>query len=127
MAYGLELIFKACKNSLNANQITSNDKNIIESLLLASIAAHLSSHTLFNIATDDLNEEQQLASSFQRISQVAVNLASDFISFLLNSSKHYFHNLLEKIKLFSNEIFDPNYKHRETTIMRLNRLLEDGP
>jgi len=28
----IELIFKGCKNSLNANQITSNDKNIIEIL-----------------------------------------------------------------------------------------------
>jgi len=35
----IELIFKACKQSLNANRLTSNNTNIIENLLLASIAA----------------------------------------------------------------------------------------
>ena len=34
LRWPIELIFKACKNSLNANQITSGDENIIESLLL---------------------------------------------------------------------------------------------
>ena len=37
LRWQIELIFKACKNSLNANQITSGDENIIRSLLLASI------------------------------------------------------------------------------------------
>jgi hypothetical protein len=53
------LIFKACKNSLNANKITSGDENIIEILLLASIAAHLSSHPLFAIGTAQVEEDQQ--------------------------------------------------------------------
>jgi hypothetical protein len=33
-----ELIFKNCKNSLNANQITSNNKNTFKNLLLSSLA-----------------------------------------------------------------------------------------
>ncbi len=118
------MIFKACKNSLNANQITSNDKHIIKSLLLASLAAHLSAYTLLNLGLEQLDEEQQLAMSFQRLAKVAVVLAQDFVQFLLHSSRKYFFNLLDQIKLFSNELFDPNYKHRETAIMRLNRLLE---
>jgi hypothetical protein len=117
------LIFKACKNSLNANQITSADENIIESLLLASIAAHLSSHTVLNLGQEQLDEDQQLATSFQRVAKVAVVLARDFVMFILNSSHEHFDNLLHKIKLFANEIFDPNYKNRETSLMRLNRLL----
>jgi hypothetical protein len=126
LRWQIELIFKACKNSLNANQITSGDENIIESLLLASIAAHLSSHTLFNIGIEQVEEDQQLAMSFQRIAKVAVVLAQDFIMFLLNSSREYFDNLLRKIKLFANEMFDPNYKKRETSLMRINRLLLEG-
>lgn len=59
LRWQIELIFKACKNSLNANQITSSDENIIESLLLASIAAHLSSYTLFNIGIEQLEEKKQ--------------------------------------------------------------------
>jgi len=126
LRWQIELIFKACKNSLNANQITSGDENIIESLLLASMAAHLSSHTLFNIGIEQVEEDQQVAMSFQRIAKVAVVLAQDFIMFLLNSSREYFDNLLRKIKLFANEMFDPNYKKRETSLMRINRLLLEG-
>ena len=74
-----------------------------------------------------LDEEQQLAISFQRIAKVAVVLAQDFVHFLLNASRHYFFQLVDQIKLFAPELFDPNYKHRETTLMRLNRRLETGP
>jgi hypothetical protein len=126
LRWQIELIFKACKNSLNANQITSSDKNIIESLLLASIAAHLSSCTLFNMGIEQLEGEKKVAISFQRVAKVAVVLAGDFIRFLLNSSREHLDNLLHKIKLFANEIFDPNYKKRETSLMRMNRLLLEG-
>ncbi|MCP4258748.1 MAG: IS4 family transposase [Planctomycetes bacterium] len=126
LRWQIELIFKGCKNSLNANQITSNDKNIIESLLLSSLAAQLASNTIFNVGSECLRQDQKLATSFQRILKVSVDLSSEFISFLLNSSKEHFYNLLEKIKLFSNEIFDPNYKHRETSLTRIHNLLENG-
>ena len=127
LRWQIELIFKACKNSLNANQITSNDTSIIQSLLLASLVAHLSTATILHGGLAQLDEEQQLAISFQRIAKVAVVLAQDFVHFLLNASRHYFFQLVDQIKLFAPELFDPNYKHRETTLMRLNRRLETGP
>lgn len=126
LRWQIELIFKACKSSLNANQIPSGKENIIESLLLASLAAQLSSHTLFNIGIEQVEEGQQLAMSFQRVAKVAVVLARDFILFLLSSAQKHFDNLLHKIKLFANEMFDPNYKKRETSLMRINRLLLEG-
>ena len=126
LRWQIELIFKGCKNSLNANQITSNDENIIESLLLSSLAAQLASHTIFNVGSETLEQAQKLAISFQRIAKVTVQLAPDFIKFLLNSSREYFSKLVQKIELFANEIFDPNYKHRDTTLARIHKLLENG-
>jgi hypothetical protein len=123
LRWQIELIFKACKNSLNANQITSCDKNIIESLLLASIAAHLSSYTILKIGKDMLEEGKQWAISFQRVAKVAVLLSREFILFLLNPSREHLDNLLHKIKLFVDEIYDPNYRKRETSLMRIRRLL----
>jgi hypothetical protein len=123
LRWQIELIFKACKNSLNANQITSGDKNIIESLLLASIIAHLSTYTILTIGMDELEEERQLAVSFQRIAKIAVLLAGDFILFLLNSSQEYINTLVRKIRLFANELYDPNYKKREPSLARVHRLL----
>ena len=101
LRWQIELIFKACKNSLNANQIPSSDGNIIESLLLASIAAHLSSHTVSHIGIERLEEKKKWAISFQRVAKVAVVLAREFILFLLNSSREYIDNWLHKITLFA--------------------------
>jgi len=126
LRWQIELIFKACKNSLNADEITSANDNIIENLLLASIVAHLSAHTIFRIGMEQLDEEQHSAVSFQRVAKVAVVLARDFIVFLLHSSQENFINLVDKIKFFANEIFDPNYKNRETSLARVHRLLLEG-
>ena len=122
----IELIFKGCKNSLNVNQITSADKNIIESLLLASIASHLCTHTILTSSLTHLDEEQQQAISFQRVAKIAVVLSREFVMFLLNRAKEHLDHLLEKIKLFANELFDPNYKKRETSLRRIYRMLELG-
>ena len=120
----IELIFKACKQSLNANRLTSNNRNIIENLLLASIAAHLVSHTILDIAMPKLTKVKQLAISVQRIAKVAVLLANDFFNFLVNGTQKYAQILRDKIILFSDEIFDPNCQHRESSLARVERLLE---
>jgi IS4 transposase len=123
LRWQIELIFKACKNSLNANQITSTNRRIIRNLLHASIISYLSTHTLLSNSIIYLNEQQQQAISFQRVCKIAVTLAQDFKLFLLNSSKKYLHSLLEKIKLFSDEIFDPNYRSRKTSRGRIYEML----
>jgi hypothetical protein len=121
----IELIFKSCKQSLNASRLTSNNSNIIESLLLATIIAKLASQTILQTAIPYLSQAEQLAFSYQRIAKVALQIHTDFISFLLNNSNQYLFELIDKIKLFSNELFDPNYHHRETTLAEIHRLLED--
>lgn len=75
---------------------------------------------------EQLDEERHSAISFQRVAKVAVVLARDFIVFLLHSSQENYRNLVNKIKLFANEIYDPNYKKRETSLARIHRLLLEG-
>ena len=108
---------------MNANRLTSNNSNIVESLLLASIAAHLASQTILNVAIPELTKIEQLAISVQRVAKVAVSIASDFIKFLVTGSSNNAKILLNKILLFADEIFDPNYRHRKTSLARINRLL----
>ncbi|WP_200334509.1 hypothetical protein [Thiocystis violacea] len=67
-----------------------------------------------------------MAVTFQRVAKVAVVLAQNFIAFLLHSSQENFSHLVNKIQLFANEIFDPNYKKRETSLGHINRLLLEG-
>ncbi|MGK5094691.1 hypothetical protein WDW89_22105, partial [Deltaproteobacteria bacterium TL4] len=78
------------------------------------------------VGSAKLNKEQQLAFSFQRISKIAVVLANDFVNFFLQSTKRAFDELVEKIRFFAKELFDPNYHHRETSLMRVNRELTGG-
>ncbi len=120
----IELIFKSSKQSLNLNRLTSKNPAIIKNLILASIAACLISNTISRIGIGTLIEDQKLAISFQRIAKVAATLAREFIMYFLNSSKKYLKNLIEKILLFADELFDPNYKHRETTLAHLNKILK---
>ena len=124
LRWQIELIFKACKQSLNANRLSSNNSNIIESLLLASIAAHLASHTILDVIIPQLTKVKQLAISVQRTAKVAVLLANDFINFLVHGSKKYAQILLDKILLFADELFDPNYQHRDSSLARVNRVME---
>ena len=75
---------------------------------------------------EHLIEEKMWAISFQRIAKVAVLLARDFILFLLNSSIEYLNELLRKIELFADELYDPNYKKRESSLARIKRLLSEA-
>lgn len=124
LRWQIELVFKACKQSFNAARITSNNSNIIESLLLASIVAQMASHTILHLALPALTKAQQLAISFQRLAKVTAQLADELIQFLTRSSRSLLRNLLELIHVFVHDIFDPNYKHRNTTLANVHRLLQ---
>ena len=52
-----------------------------------------------------------------------VFIAKDFSAFLLDSSQDNLNNLIKKIEVFIRELFDPNYRKRETSLMRVCRLL----
>ncbi len=114
----IELIFKGCKRSLNLDEkMTSNNSNIIESLILSSIIASVAMHIIYNESIKELTGRQKLAVSFQRLSHVVVLLALDFIKYLTLAD--YFKNISRKIRLFSHEIYEKNHAHRRTTLQIL--------
>jgi len=119
-----ELIFKACKQSLNAECLTSNNSIIIENLLLSSIVAHLASHTILELVIPQLTKVKRLAISIQRIAKVTVLISAYFFHFLVGDSDKYAQTLVDKIMLFANDIFDPNFRHRESSDARVMRLIE---
>ena len=80
LRWQIELVFKACKNSLNANTITSANPNIIQTLLLGSIAAHLLTGTIYEVASNALSEEKCLAITVQRLVFVLIQLKETMIN-----------------------------------------------
>jgi len=123
LRWQIELIFKSCKNSLNANAIPSANPNIIQTLLLASIAAHLSSQTIHEIALNALSQEQSCAITFQRVAFALVNLKNKFINCIVNPIQDNIEILINSIHQMINELYDPNYKKRETSKAKIHRIL----
>jgi len=83
------------------------------------------SQTILDIAIPELNQVERLAVSVQRTAKVAVSIATYFVNFLITGSSNHAKFWLDKILLFADEIFDPNFRHRETSLARINRLLEE--
>ena len=125
LRWQIELIFKSCKNSLNADAIPSANPNIIESLLLASIAAHLSSQRVHEIALNSLSQDEALSVSFQRTVYVFSVLKNLFIKCILNPIQENIEIINHRIHFMINELFDPNYRRRETSKSRIHRELMD--
>ena len=119
LRWQIELIFKACKNSLNANAIPSANPNIIESLLLASIAAQLSSQSIYEIASQALSQEEELAISFQRTAYIFSILKDKFIRCILVPIQENIEIVVRHIYLMIKELYDPNYRKRKTSKARI--------
>ena len=114
----IELIFKGCKRSLNVDEkVTSNNDNIIESLILSTLIASFAIQSVFHEGAKELTAQEKLSISFQRLSHIVVLLAQDFIHYL--TSENSLGKLSDKISLFSGEIYEKNHGHRCTTLQLL--------
>jgi hypothetical protein len=71
-----------------------------------------------------LTKVKQLAISVQRVAKIAVLRGRDFCNFLRHGLKKYARILIDKIRLFANDIFDPNFRHRDSSLARVTRLIE---
>ena len=119
----IELIFKGCKRSLNVDEkVTSNNDNIIESLVLSTLIASFAIQSVFHEGAKKLTAQEKLSISFQRLSHIVVLLAQDFIHYL--TSDNSLGKLSNKIALFSSEIYEKNHGHRCTTLQLLANDLE---
>lgn len=124
LRWTLELIFKASKRSFNLDKrLTSNNDNIIQSLVLSSIIAGFASQVVLRLGANMLTEQQTAAISFQRVAHVVVQLAINFIDYLTNPDPAFARYLAEKINLFSCELFEKNHLHRPTSLGKLQALI----
>jgi len=123
LRWQIELMFKGCKQSLRLDEITSGNKNIIKSLLLGAVVAQLCSQTILRNSLSQLSEEKKFAVSYQRISKVFVNLSQRVISFLLDNCEASLARLIESINIFIGELFDPNYRHRKSSLAQIKDVL----
>ena len=119
----MNFFFKAAKSSLNLSDISSSDVNIIQSLVLGSIAVMALTQPLVLNMSLLYQKDMKLfqVPSIQRTAIVINKMSDDFQNFLTSKKKNTQKWLVDKLLLFGGELFDPNQK-RESSIKRVMQL-----
>lgn len=122
LRWAVELFFKMAKSSWRLADVTSANSNIIQVLILASMVVTILSQPLaFQLATLRFKDEEQLQiPTIQRAGIVITHASTLLKDFLMESGDHAKLNLISRLKLFTNELFDPN-KNRESSMQRVLR------
>lgn len=122
LRWAVELFFKMAKSSWRLADITSANSNIIQTLILASIVVTILSQPLaFQLATLRFkDDEQPQLPTIQRAGFVIAQASSAMKDFLLNFGERTRGNLKTLLKLFTDELFDPN-KNRDSSMQRVFR------
>lgn len=121
--WAVELLFKTSKSSMRLADISSADPNIIQSLVLASVAVTILTHPLaLCLASHNKSKEKNIRiPSLQRAGLIIIHLAVELRLFFMKKTKQSLEDLKHKLKIFSDELFDPNIS-RESSIQRVYRM-----
>jgi putative transposase len=122
LRWQMELVFKACKSSLSLADYTSANENIIRSLTLASLIGKLISFALGKNTIADMEPLKQAAFSFQRAATLMTHIAHDLFQFITTQCKKYRNQILTKLENLANELYDPNYRKRDSSLRRVLNL-----
>ena len=113
MRWQLELLIKSAKQSLNLNQITSENEHIIVNLCKARLIALTISMIIRQIGLLNIQDERKHSISLQRSAMVLSALSKDFVNYIIDVFDGYRALLRDRIKALLDELYDPNYTHRE--------------
>lgn len=116
LRWQLELLIKSAKQSLNFNQITTENQNIIINLCTAKLIALTISMIIRKIGLLNMQDERRHSMSLQRSAMVLANLAKDFVNYIIDVLDGYRALLRNRINILLDELYDPNYKKRRSSM-----------
>jgi len=122
LRWAVELFFKMAKSSWRLADVTSANANIIQTLILASMVVTILSQPLaFQLATLRFKDEEQLQMpTLQRAGIVITQASATLKDFLLTPGSRAEAKLISFLKLFTDELFDPN-RNRDSSMQRVFR------
>ena len=119
LRWQLELLWKSWKSFLHLDEINTSNKNIILSVILIGMCAGLISGAISVSTLNKQSIEKQAAFSIQKGASMFIRIGRllfQYISKPLRGSKI---KLLEMITLFEEELFDPNFNKRRSSVSQL--------
>jgi hypothetical protein len=125
LRWQIELIFKAFKSCMRLADLPTANPRIIYTLIYAALIATMIAHPIANILSLEFKKENKMTPSHQRAGMMMVHCAKEFIEFLVSQSVKATKTLIDKLNLQKKEVFDPNWKKRETSLARAIRLVAD--
>lgn len=125
LRWQIELVFKSFKSCLRLADLPTANPKIIYVLIYTALIATMIAQPVANILALDFKKEKQMTPSFQRAGMLIVLCAPDFIRFLISNSAAAAIALIAKLNLQKNEIFDPNWKRRETSLAQAIRMAKN--
>jgi hypothetical protein len=119
LRWQLELIWKSWKSIFHLDEITSTDRHIIFNLALAGMCTGLLAGAISVAVVNEASKEKQAAFSLQRAASFLLRIARELCNHILSSIRSGKKKLMDMITLFKDELIDPNYKNRISSLNRV--------
>lgn len=126
MRWQIELLIKGAKQSLNLNQIPSENEKIILNLCTAKLIALAIAMIIRKIGLLNISVEKRNSISLQRAAMVLANLSKDLLNFIIDAfieSKQLFRG---RLKVLLDALCDPNFRNRKTSMQTLVEIIDDA-
>lgn len=119
LRWQLELLIKSAKQSLNLNQITTENHNIIINICTAKLIALTISMIIRQIGILNIQDDRKHSISLQRSAMVHANLAKDLVNYIIDALDGCRGLLRGRLNVLLDELYDPNYKKRKSSMQSL--------
>jgi len=124
LRWQVELTFKAVKRSFQLSDISSANTQIIKNFILMTMIAYLTTIPMVK----DFSIQKKLkplilsAVTIQRIALFSMHIIKELRNYILDGGQQLMKELEIKMNLFFKELFEPNYRKRETSLQRIVRM-----
>lgn len=119
LRWQLELVWKSWKSIFHLDEITSADQNIVFNLALAGMCAGLLAGALSVVVVNEAPKEKQVSFSLQRAASFLLRIARELYNHIMTPLRSGKTKLMEMMALFKDELIDPNYKNRTSSLNRV--------
>lgn len=122
LRWQIELFFKAAKSYFALADIASANETIIINTMIAALAGAMLSSPIAHSVLARETPQRKRAVTILRAAAVISKVSQDLAKLIIFGGKTRIRNLTQLLESYANELVDPNYKHRPTSLERINSM-----